>query len=382
MIKPYLITFKPAGRFYFGSVKSFAEGFFVESESFPAATTILGCLRHTILKQNRMLDLEQRLPAQNSNYKAFTGSSKADDLYELSPDLGIIKNISPVFLVYQPEGYLVPQDFMFHVPSDIYLINKNIPGKEEDSLKMLERMVFSLPKTGIKTYASGEEHDTLPILKKEKEYSADCFGGKDFWTKYLKGLKPEYQDVHENEKIFIACSQPGISRTERITNKGDFYFKKDHKLTNSYKFGVIVHLELSDLNPELDNDDVMMGGERSLFRMNIKLIDNDLKSVVTDHPILGLMIESKELEDTIIDSEIFVLLSPSLIKNGKSHIGLGMVNNLFGQRTYNKMKSGKSNTYNMIPSGSILLKQQNTNNEKTLHKIIGYNYAIKAKRPQ
>ncbi|MEW6654461.1 MAG: CRISPR-associated protein Cmr3, partial [Bacteroidota bacterium] len=56
MNKFYLITFTPLGRFYFGSANSWGESFYATSLKFPTQTTILGCLRRTMLKQKGLLD--------------------------------------------------------------------------------------------------------------------------------------------------------------------------------------------------------------------------------------------------------------------------------------------------------------------------------------
>jgi CRISPR/Cas system CMR-associated protein Cmr3 (group 5 of RAMP superfamily) len=56
MSVPYLITFKPYGRFYFGTSQSFGEGFYAMSSMFPTQTTILGAIRATILSQHDLLD--------------------------------------------------------------------------------------------------------------------------------------------------------------------------------------------------------------------------------------------------------------------------------------------------------------------------------------
>ena len=79
MSTPYLIRFTPVNRFFFGSSHSFAEGFYVESMKYPQPTTILGCLRNTILIQEGIVKDDgtgRHIPdIDNSDAKELTGTS-------------------------------------------------------------------------------------------------------------------------------------------------------------------------------------------------------------------------------------------------------------------------------------------------------------------
>jgi CRISPR-associated protein Cmr3 len=127
MSRPYLITFKPLGFYFFGSYLSFKEGFFVVSNRFPQQTAILGCLRSTLLKKNDLLD-EYNYPDFKNNTErihALTGTSKMNGLDEADDNFGVINKISPVFLVKNNDKD-VASDFLFQAPWDVQLIDGQI----------------------------------------------------------------------------------------------------------------------------------------------------------------------------------------------------------------------------------------------------------------
>jgi CRISPR type III-B/RAMP module-associated protein Cmr3 len=134
---PYLIKFKPYGRFYFGTPQSFGESFYAISSMFPTQTTILGTLRAAILQQNDLLDLEKRKPKLNDSkdipdeVKQLTGTSKIVDLFDEDDNLGKILKISPVFIVRQGKGSECVEDFLLPVPSDV-IFDYDEVEKEKD----------------------------------------------------------------------------------------------------------------------------------------------------------------------------------------------------------------------------------------------------------
>ena len=118
----YLITFKPYSTFFFGTFKSFGEGYYAESSRFPLQTTIVGCLRKTILNQKGWLDKDGKYPdfsLVNQEIHKYTGTVETVSLDSSDLNLGVIQQISPVFLVRQDSGHLCPDDFLYPVPQDI-----------------------------------------------------------------------------------------------------------------------------------------------------------------------------------------------------------------------------------------------------------------------
>ncbi|MCI4463566.1 MAG: hypothetical protein JHC30_05285, partial [Caldisericum sp.] len=112
MSKQYLVKFTPIGRFFFGGSYSLGESFYAESLKFPQPTTVLGCLRNTILVQNGIVSKKNPLfpDLDDKNAKELTGTSTIEKLNDQDTNFGIIERISPVFIVKNNS------DFLFAIP--------------------------------------------------------------------------------------------------------------------------------------------------------------------------------------------------------------------------------------------------------------------------
>jgi hypothetical protein len=154
---PHLITFKPAGKFYFGTSQSFGESFFATSLMFPPQTTILGTLRASILEKKDKLNLETRLPSDlnDGELKELTGTSPMKGIDDLDDNFGKILKISPVFIVRQKRESECPEDFLLPVPADVFL-------NEDGKLNLVE---FK-PEENSKVLAGESEHFSYSAAKK------------------------------------------------------------------------------------------------------------------------------------------------------------------------------------------------------------------------
>ena len=119
MATPYLITFTPAGHFFFGGPVSFND--YVESEQFPQPTTVLGALRAALLTGNGLLVQHKRgrfvSKDKKEEAKKLVGTSKVN-CFEDGSDFGIIEKLSHPFLIKKTRNGDL-EDAFFSVPGDL-----------------------------------------------------------------------------------------------------------------------------------------------------------------------------------------------------------------------------------------------------------------------
>jgi len=397
MSVPYLVTFKPLERFYFGTPQSFGESFYAISSMFPTQTTILGVIRTAILEQNSLLDLKTKKPMQDrpgnllEKVVDLTGTAKADDLFSEDSNLGKIIKISPVFLVRQNEKNECPEDFLFQVPNDIIYEFDKYEKEDDGSPKVKGLKLLEFLKTNdVKVYSRNTDLETTFSLgKKIKDYTADYLGGIGFWQSYQEynsHKKLKFNSCYQTNKVFIRDSQPGIARENRKTKEAHYYIKNDYRLKDDFSFGVIVHFSEEGL---LRDDEVFMGGEKSLFRMKVKNIKEDTY-LIKEHPIIKRLIKENDFgdfdgsEDKTFTQSKLVAFS-NFISQRANFVGLefALINDMYIHR--NIWERNKTDSYSAIPYGSILfvdgmLSLDNKNNPNGLYKKIGFNYLISFNR--
>ena len=390
MTKPYLISFKPSGNYYFGSSRSFAEGFCAQSLRFPTQLTLLGCIRRTILKQQGLLDDNLRYP-QDRNGKTFkdlTGDANGNPALNGTADLGRIKRISQVFIARWADDENRIDDFLFPVPNDVCISHETL------------QLVIKCPAENsgwhchnALDYASNAIKPNVFFSDREnKSRHAEYLGGKKFWNAYLKGNQPEYSTDCEIDKIIKKCSQTGIARENRKSVDNAYYIKRSFHLIKKHTFGIIVHLD----DKILDNDDVMLGGERCLFRMKIIPIEDNCCSEAFSHPLINRFVNYSDqgdfslfnpLKENPADMIKIVCLSPCIYTEPLTGLEHAMIGEPYKIRYLNKLKTKgqnlKSDTVLMLPTGSILYPDDKFKFDDTgydMAKTIGYNFAFAIKK--
>jgi CRISPR-associated protein Cmr3 len=377
---PYLITFKPAGRFFFGTSQSFAEGFNPTSFPFPQQTTVLGAIRAKILEQNNCLDFDTRKPV--GNFQQFTGSSPMKGLDESDDNLGKIEKLSPVFLVKWKSTDTCPADFLLPVPADVfseYDANK----KDEEGDQIVKSLLrFELMKKELPEWSN---NIIYTFDKRIKEDHAEYLGGIQFWDAYSKNEKLPFDTSYLSKKIIIPDSQPGIAReTEGIKKRNAkdnyFYRKCDFRLESDFCFGIIVHFSEENV---LKDDDIFMGGERSLFRMKLNKLPLQPSHIFLEHPIVKRFYIKDDpgdfsgKKDSMTGAGNYVLISP-FIAGSDIKPDFAIINSLYAPCSINKVDH-KTDSFRAIPAGSILRTETNLtaiDTYKILSKI-GYNFVIK-----
>jgi|GEM_PF-807109 len=394
--KPYLITFTPIESFFFGGSESFSEGYIAESLKYPQPTTILGCLRFSILESKGLLMLDEekgrRFPDENkkAEYQKLTGSSYAAGLNEEDGDLGIIEKLSPVFIVKFDMKKSKPLSFLFPSPSDlVYKLD------EEDKICGFKACSYIKNDKGLAFVRGAKKSFAVKTNRDIKAKKANYLGDEDFWKNYLAGKIPDYKEYLTEEKIFLRDSQTGIGRDWIKDEAGQhvskyktaedekLYVKYHYKLTKGFAFGVICHLKDEIHFPKDAN--VVLGGERSKFKMKAHPIEMNLKNICRSNPLIRRMIEIEDSGDLFSecgDTQKLVLISPLIMQNNQSAFTLehaiipGMLSmRMLGDKDY------KTDSYRLIPNGSVLFPESDfevSNEQYTFAAQIGYNRALKA----
>lgn len=396
MSVPYLILFEPYGRFYFGTSQSFGEGFYAVSSMFPTQSTLLGALRATILSQNNLLDLESRKPKVDANGKILTevsdltGTSEMKDFLDDGHnfDFGKILKLSPVFLVRQEPNSNCVQDFLLPVPADVIYEYEKYDKEEDGSPKVKNLKLLDFPKKeieNIKVYSRNEDRDDIfSHDKRIKDYTAEYLGGIEFWDSYAKCKSSKdllnYHPSYQAKKIFIPDIQPGIAKEKGLTKEGHYYTKKDFRFAPRYSFGVIVHFSEDNV---IKDDDIILGGEKSLFRLTSKPVINNTY-IYKDHPVIKRFLGEKDTGDFDGSKEVtcannkLAAFSP-FISNELRIEGLkfALINEMYSPRSIGEKQ--KSDSFSALPYGSILFADGPLSLIGKSPKIpskIGYNFFI------
>lgn len=370
---PYLITFAPAGHFFFGGPVSFSDGFYVESEKFPQPTTVMGALRAALLTGNDLLVQHKRgrfVPKdKKEEAKKLVGTSKVN-CFEDDSDFGIIEKLSHPFLIKKTRNGDL-EDAFFPVPGDV-VKNENRDFK-----------ITSYDKIG-NAFSCNCGREANFVLKSnfkpKKEVRGNFFGGKDFWDAYLKGTCNSEGIIDlgldDKKNPYIRHSQVGIGLTKRKTEEGKLFVKYDYTLCSGYEFLVICWL--TEEEPSMA-ETVVLGGEQSVFFLKKEKINKD-KNIFRNHPVVCALLngnknmssicekESDSFEKLIAVSPLVVDSDSILFKNSEHAIvnrisNVRMLNSIIVPKAetysgnFTNLRNGKkilkSDAYRVIPAGSV-----------------------------
>ncbi len=369
MNKFYLITFTPLGRFYFGSANSWGESFYATSLKFPTQTTILGCLRRTMLKQKGLLDNSGRYPKNDDNgqIQNLTGKSKANGLDETELDLGIIKKLSPVFVIEKNSNADI-ENILFPLPVDVY-------KKNDCKLSILE---YERKDSKVTSRSENYAYKKITV---GKIFPAEIMGNKNMWDDYLQSKELDYKSKCEMDNIIIPTSQPGIARKERIKEDGAFYRKKDFIMAEDFSYGIISEVDNSFENLMKiyfeTGSFVFLGGEQSKFIMRIMELTEDVKSKFPTGFSKFFNGYDPTTDNLTSNAKKIVLLSHLLTYIYPTGIEHSVIEKMETIRSLNE-SGHKTYSFKAIPSGSVFYINKDfsfPNNYKFATKI-GYNFFI------
>ena len=264
----YLVTFTPLEPYAFGLERnfSFIDGtaqkeyhpYFVKTSPIPEQTALLGTLRYLLLEENKLLkrDFDYAGLAQEQciGRKSFQFDSST------SQSFGLIKNISPLFLLKSDNEVIIPNPM------------NNIGGKGRFSPMKLE--------TG--KFCSSMGDISFPCEKKE--------GGDELQYNPKDGHASGYYNITAGkvESPFQTTVLVGNRKNKSVgASDEDAFFKREvHCLLEGMQFAIYVTVNDSEDYGFLDPDKTYlakMGQKKSLFKVCIKEEENKLEEQVREH---------------------------------------------------------------------------------------------------
>ena len=324
----YLVRLTPQEPYFFGNEKclAFDDGnprgqmtnrYYIKSERTPLQTTLLGAMRYIFL------------PEKKYNFgKEYIGeeSFKIEKDFQ---DFGVIKKISPLFLLKGDERLIV-------TPFD------HIKGKT--------------------TYTPFANYDTITTADGKKWFTLD-FDVKEGLTDSYVYIDGEVGNIVESDKIFSYTTRVMINKTQ---DKKAF-FKKDYvTLDKEYSFGF--YLELADGTPIDESQTfVYLGQGKSLFSLKFEEAENDIES-----KIKSLIGKNKVycFGDTLADNSIYKMAKFAVVD----------FRDYRAYATNSKGEVEKGGTlYKLIKAGSVFISDDTSKIvcERKNCEQIGFNIMIK-----
>lgn len=236
----YMVRLTPIGSYFFGGEVTFGEGgkqnYYVKSNPLPQVSSLLGLMRYEVLRQQGKLSYSKDETTLREietliGQQGFSINYKTDSY-------GIIRSISPIFIENQSE-----ERFYTRMPLD-------------------EGIDFCFEKDIECSFSSScEQHYGVNL----KDYDYKNFSNYMYW---ISG------DLHkiDEDSIFYNREQIGITKNGRKANEQDAYFKMvTAGLKSGYNFAFT--LETTQEINEVADEMVFLGGNRSVFKMNITKIE-------------------------------------------------------------------------------------------------------------
>jgi CRISPR-associated protein Cmr3 len=337
----YLVKLKPLKPFFFGGDVTFGKlgddengTYLAHSRLFPQQSAILGMLRKEILLQQKLLTTKMRGEWVDKNKseeaKKLVGDESFDIISNSIQNFGVIKNISPVFLMNDDKRF----------------IKRANVGNYEDEL--------------LKVYKNGKLENYNP-----KEDILDNF------------ISIDDEETLKTEDIFKPITQIGIKKIinkSKDENKDAFYkktsylFQEKDKNKNSNDFYFAFYLDI-DIN--LESSFIKLGADDSIFKMEVKESNEQLN----------------------YKDNFLLLLSDALItiplkNNSKKNCDFAVTREISYQNLKTKVKKGKykfkkSEKIYLYERGSIIInpsKELLKNLENRNLQKIGYNITTGGKK--
>ena len=331
----YLVRLTPQEPYFFGNEKclAFDDGnprgqmtnrYYIKSERTPLQTTLLGAMRYIFL------------PEKKYNFgKEYIGeeSFKIEKDFQ---DFGVIKKISPLFLLKGDERLIV-------TPFD------HIKGKT--------------------TYTPFANYDTITTADGKKWFTLD-FDVKEGLTDSYVYIDGEVGNIVESDKIFSYTTRVMINKTQ---DKKAF-FKKDYvTLDKDYSFGFYLEIDGSIETDKMQTF-VYLGQGKSLFSLKFEEPPKDIENPRSDmeNKIKFLIGENKVycFGDTLADNSIYKMAKFAVVD----------FRDYRAYATNSKGEVEKGGTlYKLIKAGSVFISDDTSKIvcERKNCEQIGFNIMIK-----
>ncbi|GEM_PF-1056480 len=305
-----LVTFTPENRYFFGYTHSYDDSYIIKSRAVPPLSTILGTIRKAILDQKGILTLSKnngKIVEKANNVQDIIDSIGDFD-YNTNPqgNLGLIKSISPVFLVRKSDT-----QFFYPIP-----LNWQEEGDKKVSRAIVkkEKVLNNFNGSACEVFFNMENYNVKSDLL---EIWVNTNIWQDIATLESKILESD-ADFLIPEKIFVSQIHPGINRgikqddkrrksVKQSSEEQNYFIKEDYSIKdNAYCFGVI--LDIEDNYFTLKNSGVFMGGDRSFFFMEV---DNNVP-IDDKNNFMSNFLEPK---NTLEKDKVYIVLSETNLEN-------------------------------------------------------------------
>lgn len=277
-MKKYRITLKPVGSYFFGGEVTFGNGttqnYLVKSNLLPQVSALLGLMRYEVLRQNNLLSYDPKDKAKLAQVKKLIGEHGGFTLKETKRTYGVIRSISPVFLYHSGNnGYYTVE----RVDSKAKMNRQSgSDGCVAPAAAHTSPTVISVNQDN-RFICSYTPDDVLPDDSQEKQIhvmSAPEFTEKnyDYDTHWCD---KEGNRLVVDGDVFSVNEQIGIKKNGKEQNKEDAFFKQ--KLVTLHPdLSMAFTVEMADDHPlEEGNRWVFLGGNRSMFQMNVQPLNPD-----------------------------------------------------------------------------------------------------------
>lgn len=317
MSQTYLVTLEPVEPYFFGAEYTFSKDdsrkdssrYNALSTYFPQQTALLGMLRKTLLIQNKNLTMHLKgewidsrggKKGNDKNYHEATALAGNEAFsYERDVNLGIIENISPIFISKNQVNYIINAKDDGYTPK--FLDSKM-------SLNGVNKNTFILDGYNA------------------KEYKDDTFIGTN-------KTSLNYDD------IFKAVQTVGIKKAKDAqTNEDAFFQKTSYILKDKSKFSFFI-----TLSKELSWSEtfVTLGADQSSFKLVLKPTSETFETTFRD------IFKPKSLSRIVLNSETLI--------NEQAY---SLATFILGKRAiYRQLKDRhgtKSKRYYLLEKGSVL----------------------------
>ena len=237
----YMVRLKPVDCYYFGGEATLGEGnaqnYYVESNRLPQVSALVGIIRYEILRQNGLLSYDPKQADKLEKVEQLIGH-QGFSIDNSQKTFGIIQKLSPLFIENQAEG-------RFYTPLPL-----------DDGLK-----IELLPEVNCSFSTSAHQAMAVDITG----YDAKKYDN------YLHWISGDGNKLHVDQ-LFYTREQVGITKNGRTENEKDAFFKIILMgLNEAYNFAFL--LETSEPIEEVRQGLCALGGNRSMFRMDLTKLD-------------------------------------------------------------------------------------------------------------
>lgn len=276
-MKKYRITLKPVDSYFFGGEVTFGNGttqnYLVRSNLLPQASALLGLVRYEVLRQNHLLSYDPEDADKLDKVMKLIGNDGGFTLEDSNRTYGVIESISPLFL--------------YHAGNDAYYTVERADSKAKmtrssDEDKCTDSAIPASPKvisvtpdrrficsyTPDDVVSEGTQKQSIPVMD-APEFTEKNYDYHSHWC------DKDGNRLCVKGEIFSVNEQIGIKKNGKERNEENAFFKQE-LVTLHPDLSMAFTVNMSQDHPlEEGSRWVFLGGNRSMFLMNIESIDSE-----------------------------------------------------------------------------------------------------------